>query len=90
MFYSPVELTGYSARMTIKNRVGGDVLLALVSPDDIALDVTEYTITITVSAEDTAAMSFTKGVYDIEMVSPAGIVTAIFSGNVTVVKEVTA
>lgn len=89
MYYTPVDMTGYTARLTIKDRVGGTILLALTSPTGIAIDNTEHTITVTISATATAAMTFTKGVYDLEMVSPTGTVTTIFSGNVTVAKEVT-
>jgi hypothetical protein len=89
MFYTPVDMTGYTARLTIKDRVGGAILLALVSPTNIVIDNTEHTITLDILATATAAMTFTKGVYDLEMVSPAGVVTTIFSGNVVVTKEVT-
>jgi hypothetical protein len=92
-YYTPVDLAGYSARMTVKNKVGGTVLLSLTSglPDNrIAIDNTEHTITLTVSAADTDDLTFAAGVYDLEMVSPTGAVTTIFYGSVTVTKEVTA
>lgn len=92
-FYTPVSLAGFSARMDIKDRIGGTVLLAITSgaPDNrIALDDTNHTITVTVAAADTALLTFTKGVYDLELVSPTGVVTTLYSGNVTVTKEVTA
>lgn len=89
MYYTPVDLAGYTARLTIKDRVGGTVLLQLASPTDIVLDNTEHTITVTVSATATAGLTFTKGVYDLELVSPTGTVTTVFSGNVVVAKEVT-
>jgi hypothetical protein len=92
-FFTPQDLTGYSARMMIKDRVGGTVLLSLTSaaPDNrIALDVTNNTISLTISAVDTAALTWTRGVYDLELVSLSGVVTTLFSGNVFVTKEVTA
>jgi hypothetical protein len=88
-FYTPVDLAGFSARLTIKDRIGGTVLETLVSPTDIALDNALHTITITISAVDTAALVFTKGVYDLELVSGSGVVTTLYSGNVLVTKEVT-
>lgn len=91
-FYTPVNLTGYQARMTIRNRVGGTTLLSLTSeaPDNsFSIDAGNYTITLTVSAVATAAFTFTSGVYDLEMVSPTGAVTAIYYGSITVTKEVT-
>jgi hypothetical protein len=91
-FYTPVSLSGFSARMTIKDRVDGTVLATLTSgaPDNrIVLDDANHTITITISATDTALFTFTKGVYDLEMVSGAGVVTTLFTGSITVAKEVT-
>jgi hypothetical protein len=90
-FYTPVDLTGYTARMGIKDRIGGTLLLTLSTGADtrIAIDPTAKTITVTISAADAAAIAWRKGVYDLEMVSAAGVVTTIFSGNVTVIPEVT-
>lgn len=91
-YYTPVDLAGYSARMDIKNRIGGTELLSITSgaPDNrIVLDNANHTITITIAAADTAALTFSKGYYDLELESGSGIVTTLFSGVVTVTKEVT-
>lgn len=93
-YNSPASLAGFTARMSIKDKVGGTELLrldtTLVAPQPrIALDDTEHTITLTISAEDTAALTWTKGVYDLELVSAAGVVTAILYGSIAVSKEVT-
>ena len=93
-FNSPASLAGFEARMSIKNRVGGTELLrldtTLVAPQPrIALDDTEHLITLTVAASDTASLTAVSGVYDLEMVSPVGVVTLLMYGNVTIVKEVT-
>ena len=91
-FNTPVDLTGFKARMTIKNRVGGTVLCTLTTENDgIAIDAAAKLITLNISAVDTAAMTFTTGVYDLELVSGAtpAVVTALLSGRVTVTKEVT-
>lgn len=90
--YTPVSLAGFTARMTIRDRIGGTTLLSITSgaPDNrIVLDDTNHTITITVSAVDTALLTFTKGVYDLEMVSAGGAVTTLFSGSVAVTREAT-
>lgn len=89
-YYTPQDLTDYTARMTIRDRVGGTVLAALTSAgSEILLDVAAFTITIVISATATAAYTWTKGVYDLELVSPSGRVTRILSGTVTLSKEVT-
>lgn len=88
-FNTPVSLVGYTARMAIKDKVGGTVLKSLVSPTDITLNTTTSTITLTISATDTAAFAWKSGVYDLELVSASGVVTALLTGKVTVTKEVT-
>lgn len=87
---TPVSLVGYTARMAIKDKVGGTTLLTLTTENSgIALDSTKHTITLTVSATDTAALTWKSGKYDLELVSPTGVVTALISGAVIVTKEVT-
>lgn len=89
-YNTPVDMAGFAARMTIKDRVGGTVLETLTNANaKIVLDNTAKTITILLDAATTAAYTWVKGVYDLEMVSAGGVVTAILSGNVTVTKEVT-
>jgi hypothetical protein len=55
----------------------------------IALDNTTKTISLVLSATTTAALTWSKAVYDLEMVSNAGVVTALLYGDVAVTKEVT-
>lgn len=89
VYYTPVPLIGFSARMKIRDRVGGTELVSLVSPGDIAIDTALSTITVTIAAAASELFAWTKGVYDLEMVSDTGVVTAILSGSVNVTKEVT-
>lgn len=89
--YTPVDLAGYTARMMVRStaEATGDPLLSLVSPTDIVLDNTEHTITVTIDATTTAAITWEDGVYDLELVSATGVVTKVLSGNVTAINEVT-
>lgn len=89
VYYTPVPLTGYSARMKIKDRIGGTVLAELISPTDITIDEVNFTIGYVIDAAASELWTFTRGVYDFEVVSPTGVVTALLSGTVTVTKEVT-
>lgn len=84
-FYTPVDMTGYTARMQIKNKIGGTVLETLTP----VIDNDAHTITLTISADATESYTWRQGVYDIEMEAPGGTVTTIFSGGVTVTREVT-
>ena len=76
--------------MAIKDKIGGTVLHSMTTENDgIALNNTKKTITLTVAATETDDFVWTRGVYDLEMVSPTGVVTALISGRVSVSKEVT-
>lgn len=91
-FNTPTNLVGFTARMSIKNKVGGTELLSLTTTNNrITIDAAARVIALTISAEDTAALTWTSGVYDLEMVSgdTPPVVTALLSGRVTVTKEVT-
>ena len=91
VYYTPVSLSGYTARMQIRPTAEDTAtpLVSLVSPTDIVLDDTTKTITISISAAVTAAYTFLSGVYDLELVSASSVVTKLLSGNVTVESEVT-
>jgi len=98
---TPVDMTGFTARMSIKDRVGGTELFRLDTTTTaavlpythdqprIVLDNVNKTITLTIHAEDTAVMPFSRGVYDLEMVSSTGVVDLLLSGTITVTNEVT-
>lgn len=144
-FNTPVNLTGFTARMTIKDRItapnllvcttGGTTGLTLpttagadgtavwsaapagssrsitwtpsttVTPGSIidthellrldttnariVIDTVNYTITLTIDAATTAAISWTTGVYDLEMVSATNVVTGLLSGSISISQEVT-
>lgn len=95
VYYTPVDLTGYTARMEIRDtELAATVLLALNTsppgPDTrIVIDNAAKTITLTISATDTAAITFTAGVFDLELVSGTGVVTQLLKGNIIVQEEVT-
>lgn len=89
-FYTPVNLAGYTARMSIKDKVGGTELLRLDTVNGrIILDNITKTISLLLDATAAAAITFTRGVYDIEMVSSTGVVDLLASGAVDVSTEVT-
>jgi uncharacterized protein YqkB len=88
-FSTPVDLTGYTARMKIKDAVGGNTIVSLTTENDgIVLNNTTKTITIEIDAVTTASMTIQRGVYDLEMVS-GDVVTALVTGKVLVLDEVT-
>ena len=89
-YNTPMDLTGYTARLAVKDKIGGTVLLSLTTENNgIVIDNAKKTITLTVEATATDDFTWTRGVYDLELISPAGVVTALISGKVSVTKEVT-
>ena len=87
----PVDLSGYTARMQVRRSVSAaDVLLeASTSNDRIQLDPLAGRVTLVLPADVTSAINWTRGLYDIELVSPDGDVTRLVQGEITVSKEVT-
>jgi hypothetical protein len=89
-FNTPVDLSGYTARMKVRDRVGGTELLLLTTENArIALDNALKTITLTLAANDTDDIAFDSAVYDLELVSGTGVVTRLAEGPFLVSKEVT-
>ena len=89
-YNTPVDLAGYTARLAIKDKIGGTVLHSLTTENNgIALDNTAKTIALTIAATDTDDFAWTRGVYDLELASSTGVVTALLTGKVSVTKEVT-
>lgn len=87
---TPKDLTGYIARMQIRSRIGGPLLFSLTSDGDgINMDVAGRVIELFVGDSDAESFSWTSAVYDLEMVSAGGEVTALMAGSVTVSGEIT-
>lgn len=87
----PIDLTGCTARMQIREEVDATaVLLGLTTENArIALGGAAGTIDLTIAATDTAALTWPAGVWDLEIVHPGGAVTRLAQGSVVVSPEVT-
>lgn len=91
MWYTPQDLAGYIARMKVKDKPGGEEYLELTTENGaIALDNVAKEIKLTLTPAVTELItSWKKAVYDLELESPTGIVTALFEGAITVSPEIT-
>ena len=92
VYYAPVVLTGFTSRMSIKDKIGGTELVSLTTVNSkIVIDTANYKITRTLDATATAALTWKKGVFDHEMVSGdvTPVVTKIDGGAVFVEQEAT-
>lgn len=86
-----VDLTGASARMHIRSEVASaDVLLELTTANGkIEFDPLEGQITLKLSAAETAALTWARAVYDLEIVHSDASVRRLLEGSVKVKPEVT-
>lgn len=89
IYKPPVDLTGATARMQIRAGLGGAVLLELTTENGGLAITGPGTITRTLSATQTAALTWTDGVYDLEVEYADGTVQRYLQGAVTVSREVT-
>lgn len=89
--YVPVDLTGCSARMQVRSAVdSATVLLELTTANGgIELGGSSGEITLHLSAADTAALSWARGVYDLEVVMSDSTVRRLLEGSIKVKPEVT-
>jgi len=92
-----INLTDYAGRMQIKDKIGGSTTHITLSSSleadgtGLSIDGSAGTIGVFISADKSAALDFSKAVYDLEIVSGSTypIVTRLLQGNVTLDKEVT-
>ena len=88
----PIPLTGYTARMQVRANVAAqDVLLELTTENGrLVIDEANGEAAIALDADTTAACTWRKGVYDLELVPPDGKnVIRLVEGQITVSREVT-
>lgn len=97
IYRRPRDITGWKFRMQIRDKVGGALLLdassdvADAADGTITLDVVNSSFTVEFTDETTAAITWLKGVYDIEAMLPDGtVVQVIAPSKVTIELEVTA
>jgi hypothetical protein len=86
-----VNLTGYTARMQVRSTLeSATTVVELTTANGrIALGGAAGTISLTISATDTAGLTAGRGVYDLELVSGSGIVTRLLQGVCTISRNVT-
>jgi hypothetical protein len=90
---TPVNLTGYNARMKIKDASGALVLSLSTTPtangDVITLGGAAGTVTVTIKTATTTAFDFSTATYDLELVQPDSEVIRLVQGDLTLEREVT-
>lgn len=88
--YQPVDLTGYIARMEIKDKYDGVLLYRMDSVSDtLVIDAPNGTISFEIPAETTEEWDWRNAVYDLELVDGSGRVTRLIQGTISLTPEVT-
>lgn len=87
----PINLTGYTAKMQIRPEASSSTTTLSLTTENsrISLGGAAGTITLTIAAADTAAVTAGQYVYDLELVSGAGTVTRLVMGSFLNRPEVT-
>jgi hypothetical protein len=86
---APVDLTGYSARMQVRETYESEeTLVSLTSPGDMVLGGVLGTILITIQPAVTSVLPLVEGVYDIEMIA-GSVIYRLLQGKATISREVT-
>lgn len=90
-YNEPVNLTGFTARMQLREKLDSTTTLAEYTTENgkLTIDTATSKVTISVDATTTAGYTFNTAVYSLELVSSGGQVTQLILGNITLVKEVT-
>jgi hypothetical protein len=86
-----VNLTGYTARMQLRTSAEAITALEDLTTENggITLGGTAGTITLSLTATETAALPATRAVYDLELISSGGVVTRLVEGVATITRNIT-
>lgn len=87
---TPVILSGYRARMQIRQIPGAEILLELTTENGRIALRDNGLVEIRTVARDTAALDFHRAKYDLELISAGGEVTRLLEGSMKLKKEITA
>jgi hypothetical protein len=88
---TPVNLTGYTAKMQVRETADSeDVLLELSTAlGNIQITPAQGKVTLIFSPDDTSGAYWTRGRYDLELTSGTGFVTRLIQGKFSLSKEIT-
>jgi len=89
-YNSPNNLTGVTARMQVRTKITDELFILELTTENggITIDDVLKTITINVSAADTALLTFSSAVYSMELIEGLEV-TPFINGTLTLEKEIT-
>jgi hypothetical protein len=89
-YYTAVDLNPFTtAKLEIRDRIGGTILATLDESSGITITPLTQTIQLEIARDVTAAFTWKKGVYDLQMIDTGDKETTILTGTITVKDEAT-
>lgn len=85
---SPVDLTNCTAKMQLRTAAGGTMLLEL-STDNNRITLDAGSIELEVDANTMSTFTTPKGVWDLQITYPDGLVTTILTGTFVTIPDIT-
>lgn len=89
---TPIDLSGATARMHIRQTIADETPLIELNDGNgraVITDAAGGEITLMIEDEDTTALDFVAGVYDLEIAYSGGTVDRVLEGKVKLSREVT-
>lgn len=86
---SPIDLTGFTADMQIRDRIGGTILDSFDETTGITLGTVDGSITLNIDGTATGGYTWATGVYDLVLTSPTGEKIRLVEGTITMNPGVT-
>jgi hypothetical protein len=87
---SPVDFTGSTGRMHVRSKYSSTDTLIELTTENGGIELgDDGSIELSMAADDTAGLTFSRGVYDLEIVPSVGEPYKIIKGNVFLAREVT-
>lgn len=87
-----VNVTGYTAKMDVKIAPTSTSTITELSTENgrIAVGGADGTFTLDLTSAETAVLPAGNFIYDLNVISPGGVVTTLLTGGFTVITQVTA
>lgn len=87
----PLNLTGFQARLQARATVGSPTVLLDASTENnkLVIDPLEGMVSLVLTANESAALSWSKAKYDLELENSGGEVMRPVKGEIDIDKEVT-
>lgn len=78
---NPIDITGYSAIMTVRDKPGGKIVCATIDDSSgIVIDGPNGGLDLTIAPEQTRKFTTPRARYQIQIISDQGVKTTVLSG----------